>query len=162
MSLRDEMVPKELPATFCNVRVDDNEKLANAVSDYVKAGGKIEVVATGIGKDVIEFNKTIESKKQAEKRDEFKKTPKPNAINITMKKHISEAEQKAKRLGKPKPVMRPENRAKSGRMNIHQTPNGKWVVTVKSMHVGTYDDEPAAIKARDDERRRLKLPEAAY
>jgi len=161
MSLRDEM-PINTGVTFCGIKAAENDFVAAQVADFVRTGGKIEVVATGISKDVIEFNKTIESKKQAEKRDEFKKTPKPNAINITMKKHISEAEQKAKRLGKPKPVMRPENRAKSGRMNIHQTPNGKWVVTVKSMHVGTYDDESAAIKARDDERRRLKLPEAAY
>jgi len=98
------------------------------------------------------------TKKQAEIQEEFKRKP----VSLTVKKEISEAENKAKRLGKPKPIMRPENRAKSGRMNIHQTPNGKHVVTIKSMHVGTYDDEPTAIKNRDDERRRLNLPEAAY
>jgi len=161
MSLRDEMPAKELPSTFCNVRVDDNEKLAIAVNDFVAKGGKIEVVPIGLGKDVIEFNKTIESKKQAEKRDEFKKTPKPNAINSTIKKHISEAENSAKRKARSKPLMRPENRAKSGRMNIHAK-GDKHIVTIKSMHIGTYDNESAAIKARDDERRRLKLPEAQY
>jgi len=160
MSLRDEM-PVNTGVTFCGVKAAENDDLARQVAEFVKRGGKIQEVAPCVSKETIDFNKTIESKKQAEMREEFKKTPKPNAINITMKKHISEAEQKAKRLGKPKPVMKPENRAKSGRMNIHQK-GDKWVVTVKSMHVGTYDDESAAIKARDDERRRLKLPEAAY
>lgn len=161
MSLRDEM-PSNTGVIFCGVKAAENEDLAQQVADYVRRGGKIEEVPAGLSKDIIEFNKTIESKKQAEMRDEFKKTPKPNAINLTMKKHISEAENKAKRLGKPKPIMRPENRAKSGRMNIHKKANGVLVVTIKSMHIGTYENESAAIKARDDERRRLKLPEAQY
>jgi len=161
MSLRDEL-PNTTATSFCSVKAVENEELSYAVKTFLAQGGKITVVPSGLGKDVIEFNKTIESKKQAEMREGFQKTPKPNAINATIKKHISEAENAAKRKTRSNPVMRPENRAKSGRMNIHQTPNGKWVVTVKSMHVGTYDDEPAAIKARDDERSRLKLPEAAY
>jgi hypothetical protein len=161
MSLRDEM-PVNTGVTFCGVKTVENEEMSYAVKTFLAQGGKITVVPAGLSKDIIEFNKTIESKKQAEKRDEFKKTPKPNAINSTIKKHISEAENAAKRKARSKPLMRPENRAKSGRMNIHQKTNGAWVVTIKSMHIGTYDDEPAAIKARDDERRRLKLPEAQY
>jgi len=161
MSLRDEM-PSSTGVTFCGVKAAENEEMSYAVKTFLAQGGKITIVPAGLSKDIIEFNKTIESKKQAEMRDEFKKTPKPNAINLTMKKHISEAENKAKRIGKPKPIMRPESRAKSGRMNIHQTSTGRHVVTIKSMHIGTYDNESTAIKARDDERRRLKLPEAQY
>jgi len=143
---------------FCSVKSDENDFVSAQVADFVRTGGKIEIVPAGVGKDTIAFNKGADNKKQAEIQEEFKRKP----VSLTVKKEISDAENKAKRTGKPKPVMRPENRAKSGRMNIHQTPNKKWVVTVKSMHVGTYDDEQTAIKNRDDERRRLKLPEAAY
>lgn len=164
MSLRDEMPQAAL--TFCGVKVTENEEISYAVKTFLAQGGKITVVPPCVSRDSIEFNKTIESKRQAEAREEFKRNPKPssktNGISITMKKHICEAENKAKRAAKPKPViMRPENRAKSGRMNIHKK-GDKHVVTIKSMHIGTYDDEPTAIKARDDERRRLRLPEAAY
>jgi hypothetical protein len=143
--------------------VAENEEISYAVKTFLAQGGKIEVVPIGLGKDLIEFNKTIESKKQAEMREEFKKKPKPSAINITIKKHINAAENKpAKSQTKKLHVLPQENRAKSGRMNIHQKPNGAWVVTVKSMHIGTYETESEAILARDNERMSLRLHEAAY
>lgn len=159
MTLRDEM-PSNTATSFCGVKVSENDDLARQVAEFVKRGGKIEVVADGAGKDNAAFNKGADNQKQAEIQEGFARERK--AAELARKKEISEAENKAKRKGKPKPVMRPENRAKSGRMNIHETARGTFVVTIKSMHVGTYNDEPAAIKARDDERSRLKLPEAAY
>jgi len=164
MTLREELPPKDQPITFCSVDSSAHEILANEVDEFLRNGGKIEIVPPGICKDTIEFNKTVENKKQAEIREDFQKTPKPkqNAISVTIKKHISEAENSAKRKARQKPTMRPENRAKSGLMNIHQKDNDKWVVTVKSMHVGTYKTKDQAIAARDVERERLRLPKAEY
>ena len=91
---------------------------------------------------------------------QFAKNPKP--VQVAVKKEICEAENKAIRVQKGKPIMRPENRAKSGLMNIHTTPNGKHVVTIKSVHIGTFETLKEAIKKRDIERELMGLPKADY
>lgn len=162
MTLREELPPKNQPLTFCAINQSAHDEISNQIAEFLKKGGKVDVIAPGACKDTIEFNKTIESKKQADAREQFQNTPKPKPISLAVKKEISEAENKARKKAKKMNVPNPENRAKSGYMNIHTLPNGKHVLTIKSMHFGTFIDLREAIAKRDVEREFLGLPKAEY
>lgn len=158
MTLREEMPPKD-NITFCNVNVGAHEEISHAVKMFLQEGGKITVVPPGIGKDTVPFNKGADNQKQSEIQEGFANQKK---ISLTVKKEICEAENKARRLARCKPSLHPENRARSGNMNIHKVASGGHVVTIKSMHIGTYSDRLTAIIARDIEREKMGLPKAEY
>lgn len=161
MSLREELPPKNQPITFCNVNNGAHDEISMQVALFLRKGGIVKEIPFGVGKDTpTGFNKAAEGKKQAIIHEQFAKNPKP--VQVAVKKEICEAENKAIRVQKGKPIMRPENRAKSGLMNIHTTPNGKHVVTIKSVHIGTFETLKEAIKKRDIERELMGLPKADY
>lgn len=149
--------------TFCSVKYDENSELEDAVKAFLRKGGKIDIVPPGVGKDTNKpFNKGADNQKQAEIQEGFARDKK---LALNIKKEICDAERKAKQAKKGKvkmPTIRPENRGRSGRMNIHKLQNGKCIVTIQSRHIGTFNDETAAINARDEERERIGLPKAAY
>jgi len=62
MSLRDEL-PVNTGVSFCSVKEFENSCIAHQVANFVKAGGKIEIVPAGVGKDTIAFNKGADNKK---------------------------------------------------------------------------------------------------
>lgn len=159
MSLREELPPKDQPISFTTVRHDANKELADQVAAFVANGGKVEVIPIGVTKDSILFNRAPDNKKQAEIHEGFADKPKNNRVDM-VKKEIRDENKNLR----SKPTMRPERRAKSGHMNIHTLPNGKHVVCIKSMHVGTFDPDRMqdAITARDVERAKLGLPMAEY
>lgn len=161
MSLHEEMPPKDQHISFTSVRAMDNDLLAKQVADFVSAGGKIDIIPPGVGKDSMPFNGGPDTKKQAEIQESFADNPKPKAVRDMVKKEIREAENKKLRT---KPNLRPENRARSGIMNIHTLPNGKHVVTIKSIHIGTFEPDclQDAIRVRDVERANMGLPKAEY
>lgn len=161
MSLHEEIPPKEQSFSFSTVRVTDNKSIADQVKAFLDAGGKIDVVPSGVGKDSMPFNGGPDTKKQAEIQESFADNPKPKTVRDMVKKEIREAENKKLRT---KPNLRPENRARSGIMNIHTLPNGKHVVTIKSIHIGTFEPDclQDAIRVRDVERANMGLPKAEY
>ena len=159
MTLREEMPPKEQPVSFTTVRVMENDWLAQQVANFVSAGGKIEIIPSGVGKDTVPFNKGADNQKQAEIQEGFANQKK---ISLTVKKEICEAENKARKKAKKIALIPHEKRARSGNMNIHEVASGGHVVTIKSMHIGTYQDRLTAIVARDIEREKMGLPKAEY
>ena len=158
MTLREEMPPKD-NITFCNINTNAHEEISYAVKMFLQEGGKITVVPPGFGKDTLPFNKVADNQKQAEIQECFANQ---KNISLTVKKEICEAENKARRLARCKPSLHPEYRARSGNMNIHEVASGGHVVTIKSMHIGTYSTREQAIIARDVEREKMGLPKAEY